>query len=157
MVCSCTMPSNCVCLQIIFWTCVKKTVLFSFLPLLLCENGRSFRFPRIFIKKNKRGDWMIKQSLNSVITKYHDFPVSCRSIICLSLWFRQIIDLLVTDKSWYFAEPCPTIILLIIIALTGQARTKYPELSFEANFSFFSLAESPPRDLQITAYKICII
>ena len=26
-------------------------------------------------------------------------------------------------------------------------------LSFEANFSFFSLAESPPRDLQITVYK----
>ena len=30
---------------------------------------------------------------------------------------------------------------------------KYRILSFEANFSFFSLAESPPRDLQITAYK----
>ena len=27
-------------------------------------------------------------------------------------------------------------------------------LSFKANFSFFSLVESPPRDLQITAYKI---
>ena len=26
-------------------------------------------------------------------------------------------------------------------------------LSFAANFSSFSLAESPPRDLQITAYK----
>ena len=26
-------------------------------------------------------------------------------------------------------------------------------LSFEANFSFFSLAEGPPRDLQIAAYK----
>ena len=26
-------------------------------------------------------------------------------------------------------------------------------ISFEANFSFFSLAESPPHDLQITAYK----
>ena len=26
-------------------------------------------------------------------------------------------------------------------------------LSFEANFSFFSSAESTPRDLQITAYK----
>ena len=26
-------------------------------------------------------------------------------------------------------------------------------LSFEANFSFFSLADSPPHDLQITAYK----
>ena len=25
--------------------------------------------------------------------------------------------------------------------------------SFQANFSFFLLAESPPRDLQITAYK----
>ena len=28
-------------------------------------------------------------------------------------------------------------------------------LSFVANFSSFSLAESPPRDLQITAYKYC--
>ena len=27
-------------------------------------------------------------------------------------------------------------------------------LSFEANFSFFSLAESPPHDLQITTHKI---
>ena len=31
MVCSCTMPSNYVWLQIIFCTCVKETVLFSFL------------------------------------------------------------------------------------------------------------------------------
>ena len=27
------------------------------------------------------------------------------------------------------------------------------QISFKANFSFFSLAESPPPDLQITAYK----
>ena len=51
MVCSCAMPSNCVWLQIIFCTCVKETVLFSFLRSLLRENGRSLRFPRIFIKK----------------------------------------------------------------------------------------------------------
>ena len=51
MVCSCAMPSNCVWLQIIFCTCVKETVLFSFLWSLLRENGRSLRFPRIFIKK----------------------------------------------------------------------------------------------------------
>ena len=51
MVCSCAMPSNCVWLQIIFCTCVKETVLFSFLQSLLRENGRSLRFPRIFIKK----------------------------------------------------------------------------------------------------------
>ena len=51
MVCSCAMPSNCVWPQIIFCTYVKETVLFSFLRSLLRENGRSLRFPRMFIKK----------------------------------------------------------------------------------------------------------
>ena len=110
MVCSCTMPSNCIWLQIIFCSCVKETVLFSILRSLLHENGRSLRFPRIFIKKNKLGDWMIKQLLNSVIAKYHDLSVSSRSITCLSLWLRQIIDLLATDKSRYFAQPRPIIV-----------------------------------------------
>ena len=54
MVCSCAMPSNCVWMQIIFCTCVKETVLFSFLRSLLRENGRSLRFPMIFIKKTNR-------------------------------------------------------------------------------------------------------
>ena len=84
MVCSCAMPSNCVWLQIIFCTCVKETVLFSFLRSLLRENGRSLRFPRIFIKKNKLGDRMIKQLLYPVIAKYRDLSVSRRSIIYLS-------------------------------------------------------------------------
>ena len=48
---------------------------------------------------------MIKQLLNSVITKYHDLSVSRRSIICLSLRLRQIIYPLATDKSRYFAQP----------------------------------------------------
>ena len=48
---------------------------------------------------------MIKQLLNSVITKYHDLSVSRRSIIYLSLRLRQIIYLLATDKSQYFAQP----------------------------------------------------
>ena len=48
---------------------------------------------------------MIKQLLNSVIAKYCDLSVSCRSIICLSLRLWQIIDLLATDKSRYFAQP----------------------------------------------------
>ena len=42
---------NSVWLQMIFCSCVKETVLFSFLQSLLRENGRSLRFPRIFIKK----------------------------------------------------------------------------------------------------------
>ena len=53
----------------------------------------------------KNDDRMIKQLLNSVIAKYHDLSVSRRSIICLSLRLREIIDLLATDKSRYFAQP----------------------------------------------------
>ena len=76
MVCSCAMSSNSVWLQIIFCTCVKETVVSSFLRSLLRNFGRSLRFPRIFIKKNKLGDQMIKQLLNSVIAKYRDFLVN---------------------------------------------------------------------------------
>ena len=68
------------------------------------------RFPEqaeshlICLIDKKNGDRMIKQLLNSVIAKYRDLSVSRRSIICLSLRLRQIIDLLVTDKSRYFAQ-----------------------------------------------------
>ena len=103
------MPSNCVWLQMIFCTCVNETVLFSFLRSLLRENGSSLRFQNIFIKK-KLGDRMIKQLLNSVSAKYRDLSVSLRSIICLSLRLRQIIDLFATDKSRYFAQPRPIIV-----------------------------------------------
>ena len=63
-----------------------------------------------FKYKNKLGDRMIKQLSNSVIAKYCDFSMSRRSIICLSLRLRQIIDLLATDKSQYFAQPRPIIV-----------------------------------------------
>ena len=53
---------------------------------------------------------MIKQLLNSVIAKYRDLSVSRTSIICLSFRLRQIIDLLATDKSRYFAQPRPIIV-----------------------------------------------
>ena len=53
---------------------------------------------------------MIKQLLNSVIAKYRDLPVCRTSIFCLSLWLRQITDLLATDKSRYFAQPRPIIL-----------------------------------------------
>jgi hypothetical protein len=52
---------------------------------------------------------MIKQLLNSVLAKYRDLSVARRSIICLCLRRRQIIDLLATDKSRYFAQPRPII------------------------------------------------
>ena len=48
--------------------------------------------------KNKLGDRMIRQLLNSVVAKYRDLSVSRRSIICLS------------HKSRYFAQPRPIIV-----------------------------------------------
>ena len=60
--------------------------------------------------KSKLGDRMIKQLLNPVIAKHRDLSVSRRSIICLRLRPRQIIDLLATDKSRYFAQPRPIIV-----------------------------------------------
>ena len=53
---------------------------------------------------------MIKQLLNLAIAKYCDLSVARRSIICLCLRHRQIIDLLATDKSRYFAQPRPIIV-----------------------------------------------
>ena len=53
---------------------------------------------------------MIKQLLNTAIAKYRDLSVARRSIICLCLRHRQIIDLLATDKSRYFSQPRPIIV-----------------------------------------------
>ena len=105
MSCSCAMLSNCVWLQIIFCSCVNETTR----DRSLVKKADLFASRRYSLK-NKLGDRMIKQLLNSVIAKYRDLSVSRRSIICLSLRLRQIIDLLATDKSRYFAQPRPIIV-----------------------------------------------
>ena len=51
MFCSWAMSSYCVSLQIILCSCVNETTLFSCLRLLLRDDGRLLRFPKIFIKK----------------------------------------------------------------------------------------------------------
>ena len=53
MVCSCAMSFNCFWLQILFCSCVNETTLFS-LRSLFRENGRSLRFPKIFLEKQTR-------------------------------------------------------------------------------------------------------
>ena len=53
----------------------------------------------------KNSDGIIKQLLNSIVAKYRDLSMSRRSIICLSLRLRQIIDLLASDKSRYVSQP----------------------------------------------------
>ena len=49
---------------------------------------------------------MIEQLLNSVIAKDRDLSVSRRS---------KKIDMLATDKSRYFAQPCPIIAYICFI------------------------------------------
>ena len=104
MSCSCAMLSNCVWLQIIFCSCVNETTLFSFLWSLLREKWQIACFPKILIKKQtwRSND---KTIIGAIIAKYRDLSVSRKSIP-----LRQIIDLLATDKSRYFAQPRPIIV-----------------------------------------------
>lgn len=53
---------------------------------------------------------MIKQLFNSKIAKYRDLSWSRKSVICLSLRLRDIIDLLAADKSRYFSRLLPIIV-----------------------------------------------
>ena len=46
-----------------------------------------------------------------------------------------------------------TIRTIRTIRYSGLFAVRYSQLSFDAFFPSFPLAESPPRDLQITAYK----
>ena len=100
------------CLALVFANNIllmrKRHYVFLILLLAIAVNAYKMaeRFAsRRYSLKNKLGDRMIKQLLNSVIAKYRDFSVSRRSIIiCLSLRLGQIIDLLATDKSRYFAR-----------------------------------------------------
>ena len=84
----------------------KRNHAFLLLAIALSSRMEDRFASRRYLLKNKLGDRMIKQLLNSVIAKYRDFSVSRRSIICLSL---RLIDLLATDKSRYFAQPHPII------------------------------------------------
>ena len=63
---------------------------------------------------------MIKQLMNSAIAKYRDLSVARRSIICLCLRHRRIIDLLATDKSRYFAQSRPMIVYYFTLSLQEQ-------------------------------------
>ena len=73
----------------------------------------------------------------TVIAKYRDLWVSLRSIICLGLRLRQIIDLLAADKSRYFAQPRSIINnyspkwrwIVVDIHRAAKRRGKYPPLS----------------------------
>ena len=65
MVCSCAMSSNCVWLQIIFFSCVSEITLFSFLRSLFRKNGR---FPKVFLKKQTQMEEQATEVDPEVIT-----------------------------------------------------------------------------------------
>ena len=55
--------------------------------------------------------FFIQDCANNYTRAEHNLSVSCKSlIICLSLQFRQIMDLLANEKSQYFAQPHPIIV-----------------------------------------------
>ena len=88
-----------------------------------------------YFQWNLRSCWLkniLKILLNSFIAKYGDLSVwqSHGSIICLLLWLRQIIDLLATDKSRYFAQPRS--IIIVNYSFISQAR---PTVGFSCGFS----------------------
>ena len=91
-------------------------LLLNFFAIALAWKWQIDSLPKDIHWKSKLGDRMIKQLLNSVITKYCDLSVSRRSIICLRLRLRQIIDLLATDKSRYFAQPRPIIVNYLVFS-----------------------------------------
>ena len=93
MFCSCEMSSNCIWLQIIFRSVGKRNHAFLLLHPRPQSNPRPTWLTRprdvgtrmllLSIAQDKLGDRIKKQLLSSVIVKYRDLSVSCRSISCL--------------------------------------------------------------------------
>ena len=111
MVRSCTMASNCVKLQIIFCSCVNETTLFSFLRSFLREKRQIASFPEDihYTQTCWSNDKTVFKLGYRKISWFVSVP-QISNIACLSLRLWQIIDLLTTDKSRYFAQPRPIIV-----------------------------------------------
>ena len=85
---------------------------------LKTENSRLDLFyeaARIYLLKVNASHTKILWSNDKTIigldwAKYRDLSLYRKLIICLSLWLRQIMNLLATDKSRYFAKPSPIIV-----------------------------------------------
>lgn len=60
------------------------------------------------------GDWMRKQLLNSVFTKYCDMSVPCKSIICFEQRSALANNL---SRYWQITIICTTLFQLIVVTL----------------------------------------
>ena len=79
---------------------------FLLLAIALAWKWQIASLPEDIHWKNKLGDRMIKQLLNSVIAKYRDLSLSHHSIICLSLQLRQIVYW--SARHWQITIVCLT-------------------------------------------------
>ena len=111
-VCSCVMSSNCIWL---YCSCVNETTLFFLLRSLLPENGRSLRFPEIFIK-NKL-DWWSNDKID--FNNCYWTRSSVRSFVickCLAINYLPQPSPVANNysarrwKSLCFAQPRPIIV-----------------------------------------------
>ena len=115
MVCSCAMPSNYVWLKCLAANNIlhmrKGNHAFLLLAIALAWKWQIASLPKD-IHEKKRTNSLIEWLNNywSRLSQNIVLSVSRRSIICRSRSLRQIIDLLPTDKSRYFAQPRPIIV-----------------------------------------------
>ena len=88
-----------------------------FMRSLLRENADRFAgVSRRYSLKSKLGDQMIKQLLNSVTPNIVICQCLADQLFASAFNFgKYIIDLLATDKSRYFAEPRPIIVVSIVL------------------------------------------
>ena len=123
MVCLCAMSSNCVWLQIIFCSCVNETTIFFFHS---CDRSYvkmadRFQSTSLLItgKKQTRGsNDKTRLSKNTVI---------CQCLADQLFASAEIIDLLVSDKSRYFAQAPPIIVHCLSL---GFCKGKPEEILF---------------------------
>ena len=95
---------------------------------------------------------MIKQLLNSAVAKYRDLSVARRSIISLCLRHQQIIDLLATDKSRYFAQSRPIIVYYSSFPVYVQSDQQVKYLSLTERRLSNHAFPIPCRNIPATTY-----
>ena len=95
---------------------------------------------------------MIKQLLNSSVAKYRDLSVARRSIISLCLRHQQIIDLLATDKSRYFAQSRPIIVYYSSFPVYVQSDQQVKYLSLTERRLSNHAFPIPCRNIPATTY-----
>ena len=137
MVCSCAMPSNCLAANNILLK-HKGNHAFLLLGIALVWKWQIASFPKDIHYRKQTHDL------------YRDLSLSHRSIIFLSLRLWQIVDLLATDKSRYFAQPRPVIVNYFLVYTKTEDRVFCSLIGYSLGISS---AINPKRSQTHVSYK----